>query len=251
MSQPGSRTILLFGAIATGVVAGGLGALCLSGATGGVDERSASPGHDGARAVGPDDSRQQPDRLPGRRALGSSREELAGLEQRVQELEASGPQSTGADAPPLDAPPASFYHERHQQAIREHEVEPTDQTWGPQTAGVVREELNRLGALGRFQVEDVDCRTATCSAVLQWPSRVTAVEGYRWSLQFPLRANCERTIVLPEPTEGGGPVRATLLLDCNSWRADGAALIPEESMPPLPPVSPMSQVAQQAAPAPR
>jgi hypothetical protein len=66
-------------------------------------------------------------------------------------------------------------------------------------------------------------------------------------LQFPLRANCERTIVLPEPASGNGEVQATLLLDCTAWRADGARLLPEDSMPPLPPVASLTGDATQTA----
>jgi hypothetical protein len=182
---------------------------------------------------------------PSSPVLGSLRDDLSRMQQRVQQLE--NPEAAGAPpAPPPESQSARVHHERHDRAIREHDAEPIDRAWGPQTTGVVRTDIEKLAPGGQFQLMNVDCRTATCAAVVQWPSREAAIAGYRWLLQFPLRANCERTIVLPEPSAGAGDVQATLLLDCNTWRAEGAQLLQEDSMPPLP----VASLATPASPAP-
>ena len=234
-----SRAVPLLAAIAAGAVSGAAVSIVASEAGG--QPRRPAPARDRDDAAGRAMYRPQPDP----RAAGLH-DDLSRMERRVQQLESSE-SGTAPSAPPPEAPPSSFYHERHDQAIRQHDAEPIDRAWGPQTAAVVRTDVEKLAPRGQFQVMNVDCRTATCAALVQWPTREAAIAGYRWLLQFPLRANCERTIVLPEPAPGGGDVRATLLLDCNAWRADGAQLLPEDSMPPLPPLASLASEATQSA----
>lgn len=239
-AQPRSRAVPLIAAITAGTVSGAVGSVVASEI--GSQTRRPMPARDQKAASGGVDYHPQPDAS----ALGSLRDDLSRMKQRVRQLESSGP-ANDPPAPPPEAPPPSFYHEQHDQAIRQHDAEPVDRAWGPQTTGLVRADIEKLAPRGQFQLMNVDCRTATCAAVVQWPSHEAAIAGYRWLLQFPLRANCERTIVLPEPAPGNGDVQATLLLDCNAWRADGAQLLPEDAMPPMPPIASLTSDATQPA----
>lgn len=239
-TQSRSRSVPLIAAIAAGAVSGTAVSVVVSQAAG--QTRRPVPARDENAAPGRVTDRPQSEAS----ALGSLRDDLSRMNRRVRQLESSGLADVPS-APPPEAPPASFYHERHDRAIRQHDAEPVDRAWGPQTTEVVRVDLEKLAPRGQFQLMNVDCRTTTCAAVVQWPSREAAIAGYPWLLQLPVRANCERSIVLPEPTSGNGDVQATLLLDCNGWRADGGQLLPEDSMPPLPPIASLTSTATQPA----
>ena len=133
-----------------------------------------------------------------------------------------------------NAEPAEDIHQRHAQRIRSHEMEALDPAWGPATANVLRKDLNRIATLSEVQVHKVDCRTSTCTALIEWKSRGTAVSDFRYFLEVPMQINCVQTIVLPEPSAGEKSVLATLFLDCESWRAEGSPMIREDQLPLLP-----------------
>jgi hypothetical protein len=170
---------------------------------------------------------------------------LARVESKIQrlELKKEAGEETAKDekAAPEPGPDAVMesaesLRTRVDDAIAAHRKEPLDPNWAPGTMKELSKGLAVTSPLSFAEVKSVDCRTGTCSAEVKWKSRAEAMRGYPMLLQWPMRVNCERTILLPEHSAGESSVEATLLLDCNSWRADGSNLIPEESMPPLPPL---------------
>jgi len=228
MKPTTSRVTVIAVAIAAGTISGALVSLGVAG----LIARTKEP-HDARREAATVVPTPSSNPLPTLMALGGVRDDLSKIGERVERLEASHPQNAAPEPPP-SAPPASFYHQRHEEAIRQHRAESIDPSWGPQSTKLLTADVERLKAAGGYELKTADCRTATCSATIEWPDRAHAVAGYPLLINFPFHSNCERSILLPEASQDESKVQATLLLDCNSWRADGAPVIPDSVMPPLP-----------------
>lgn len=142
---------------------------------------------------------------------------LATLERRLAELTAPARSAAARVAPtPLES------QQRYEQRLQQHAAEPVDQGWSRPTASLIQSDVLKQADTMNFRLGRVDCRTTSCTAELEWPSPAEADREYQSLAHFPYRANCSRTVVLPPPTTGAGPVHAQLFLDCESWRADGA-----------------------------
>jgi hypothetical protein len=141
---------------------------------------------------------------------------LAALEQRVAELAA--PTGSGAAHPP---PTPLESQQRYEARLRQHAAEPVDPVWARSTASLIETDVLKQAGSMSVRLGRVDCRTTSCSAQLEWPSLAEADREYLSLVHFPYRANCSRTVVLPPAAKAGEPLRAELLLDCESWRAEG------------------------------
>jgi hypothetical protein len=147
---------------------------------------------------------------------------LALLERRLAEVER---RRLAATAPGAPAPPAESSPRRYEEQLRAHGNEPTDPRWAAPTAAAIESDLQVLARKASFKVTGVDCRSQLCTAELEWPSLAVAAEEQATLAHHPYRANCSRTLVLPEAPsdgEGSGPVKARLLFECASWRSAGS-----------------------------
>jgi hypothetical protein len=141
---------------------------------------------------------------------------LAALEQRLAELAPPAPSGSARAAPtPLES------QRRYEARRQQHAAEPVDPTWSRSTASLIEADVLEQAGSMSFRLGRVDCRTTSCTAELEWPSLAEADQEYLSLVHFPYRANCSRTVVLPPPSKAGGPLRAEMLLDCESWRAEG------------------------------
>jgi hypothetical protein len=141
---------------------------------------------------------------------------LAALEQRLAELATPAPGGSARHAPtPLES------QQRYEAQLQQHAAEPIDPGWSRPTASLIEADVLKQAAGMSFRLERVDCRTTSCTAELEWPSLAEADREYLSLVHFPYRANCSRTVLLPPPSKAEGPLRASMLLDCESWRADG------------------------------
>lgn len=178
---------------------------------------------------------------------------VKGLEQRVGALEeepvegaslkAGQADETHARAIEFDtsptAPPAGYYHERHENSIAAHLSEPIDASWGPRFTQTLRADAERLASVGHYTLNDVECRDSTCRLSVHWENFGTARASYEQLLHQPLALNCERTILVPE-TDADVAVDATLLLDCSEWKANGSEVLDFQSR--QPPVVPPAEL---------
>ncbi len=159
------------------------------------------------------------------------------VEARLQALEeARSGEPTSEDAPEAVDPPTQQEMEaRHAERVRAHHEEELNPHWARETSAAFAADFLRNEGTN-FSVADVECRSTTCSVVLEWPSRDLALNEWKRALVQPTRANCGRSIVVPEQTAGDtGPLQATLLLDCSTWVEQGSRLLPEEQLPRLAP----------------
>lgn len=179
----------------------------------------------------------EPAREPARRPnLESFR--TSALEERVQALEESQKKKEEEPVTEEEAaePPSQREVEaQHDARVQAHRAEELNPRWARDTSAAFTTDFQRADGTN-FKVADVECRSTTCSVVLEWPSRETALAEWRRALMQPTRANCGRSIVVPEQPAGAeGPVRATLLLDCADWVEQGSQLLHEDQLPTLAP----------------
>jgi hypothetical protein len=150
--------------------------------------------------------------------------ELAALAQVLRATPVARPEAAepvGDPAPPPRLQTAAQMLAQHDADVEKHYREPIDGRWAPAASKAFGDDL--AGAVdqlsGHFKVTELDCRSDTCVAALQWPSRNEALNEWNDLLTFPYRANCGRTIIIPEPAADGSdqaaPVRAKLLFDCS------------------------------------
>jgi len=164
----------------------------------------------------------------------------AALDQRLQALEAAQQQQKPADPvqdpgtpvpDPSEAPSAREIEAQHEERIRAHEVEAINPGWSRTTSTVLAADFKRNAGTS-FNATNVDCRSTTCAVTLEWPSREKALSEWRRALMQPTRANCGRAIVVPErPAEVTGPIKVTMIMDCETWVKNGSPVMPEEQLP--------------------
>jgi len=169
----------------------------------------------------------------------------AWLEQRLRRLEeTSAAAAAAASASPNRPPgarngdpatPARDYsasdmlaeQQRHvreyEETIRAHDREPLDAPWADKTARSLSAEMAALAEGGQFAVTGVDCKTTSCKAVFRWPSYAAAIKEGSKLLNHMYEANCTNTIMLPPPPDPNASYEATMLFDCEEWRASQTA----------------------------
>jgi hypothetical protein len=189
-------------------------------------------------------SRSQPSEPP-QQAVPTQRTDhlwASALDQRLHALEVAQqekpptPVTDPGPAPEAVEPPsAREIEEQHEERVRAHRAEALDPGWARTTSTALAADFKRNAGTG-FNATSVDCRSTTCSVVLEWPSREQALSEWRRALMQPTRANCGRAIVVPErPASVTGPIQATLIMDCSSWVKAGSPMLSEEELPTLAP----------------
>lgn len=113
---------------------------------------------------------------------------------------------------PLPSPPtpeqAGIAHmTRHQQMIDQVHTEPTDRSWSSMASAAFHRELADEGVT----VVDVDCRSTSCVATIEWPSFAAARHGFEAVLQKDYTTNCEREITLSTPADPEAHLRAEVV----------------------------------------
>lgn len=101
----------------------------------------------------------------------------------------------------------------HREIIATHERAVEDPTWAPQTRASLLKEIRTVGSKS-FDVRDVDCRTNTCAAVLEWKNYDEAVSSWSTAVEHNYEVNCSREILLPEPPDRSAPYHATMVMTC-------------------------------------
>lgn len=111
-------------------------------------------------------------------------------------------------SPPPTPEQAGIAHmARHQQLIDQVRSEPTDRAWSSTASAAFHRELSEEGVT----VVDVDCRSTSCVATVEWPSLAAARHGFEAVLQTDYANNCEREITLPTPADPEARLRAEVV----------------------------------------
>lgn len=148
--------------------------------------------------------------------------QIRAMDRRLAAIEAREPGEPGApDSPPDPAQVRAEQQRAHDDAIAAHRSAAIDPAWAARADTGLTAQLAGMAQASSFAVLDVDCRTATCTAELEWPSYGAAVEQFTTILHGRYDLNCDRRILLPEPADPAIAYRATAVFDCTGWRAAG------------------------------
>jgi hypothetical protein len=148
---------------------------------------------------------------------------------RLARLEANGPAAPQAPAPaepsvpmapePEESPPqrpsAEERHQEQAKLLAAHAAEPVDRAWAAQTGAELDRALNELGHPGKMEITSLECRSQTCLAHLQWPSRQEAFDVRRSVQSLNSDLPCERRLYLGDDGENAKGYEGTLLLTCS------------------------------------
>jgi hypothetical protein len=162
--------------------------------------------------------------------------DTSGLELRIRQLErravetpprassvpaVQAPASSGA---PVSPPPEEVARNwLETKKIREAQVasESVDNKWSKEANAAFRKELGEIGARGKFTVGDVDCRTTSCLAKVDWGSYSDAESGWHQVMFGHYSKNCSRQVFVPAPDEEhlNAPYEGEVFFDCTDDRA--------------------------------
>jgi hypothetical protein len=109
---------------------------------------------------------------------------------------------------------------RHDALVRAHREEPVDPAWAGKTSAMLKSDLAEVAQSSSFEVVETECKTTSCVATMKWATYGKAQAEWRKLLHHGYQANCSREITLPEPSDQSAPYQATLVLDCETWRAE-------------------------------
>jgi hypothetical protein len=167
---------------------------------------------------------------PGSRAIVASPDgKTAELERRLSELEAlqerGAPDSNEprADSTPPPDPEVieRELEERQGALLAKHESEPPDPSWAPQAISAFDQDLADLAKEREVRAVRVDCRTTSCTAVLEWPNYEAAQRENGEIAMHGYKVNCRRHIYVPAPEDRAAPYQATAIFDCSPVREAG------------------------------
>jgi hypothetical protein len=102
----------------------------------------------------------------------------------------------------------------HQRLVDMHEAEPVDEKWASEKKYEVEKGLAALAREGGgYRIKNVDCRSTSCSAELEWPNFEAAATNASVLAHTALYGpDCARRIILPEPEDRTRPYAASLLV---------------------------------------
>lgn len=125
------------------------------------------------------------------------------------------PPPTWGTPPAADNPQVAAVRAAIEEDIDTHRSQPVDPNWGPASAEQVRDDLEASSIAALIDVVDVDCRSTTCLATVEWEDYGVAFRTYRRLLTHHYGVNCRRRMGVPPPADSDGPYRAHLFLDCS------------------------------------
>lgn len=106
-----------------------------------------------------------------------------------------------------------------QNRIAEHARDPIDRAWASQSAQALQIDITSMSArAGGCHVVDVDCRTSSCVATIEWPNFRAARDNYQRFTQQAFHVNCAREMTLIPPQDDSRPFQASIFFDCANAR---------------------------------
>lgn len=141
----------------------------------------------------------------------------------AQSTSAEAPDAGSARAERTDDTPPDPVAERvakekeYADDLSNHEKDGRDPAWAPRAESTLARSIQ--DTLGDERIVRVDCKTTSCVAHIQWPTREAAAKEYQKLLITSFEPNCAVKILLHEQ-EPGGPYRERMILDCTDSRAE-------------------------------
>jgi hypothetical protein len=136
------------------------------------------------------------------------------LDDRVRKLEQAARSETPR-APGVSAEVQAREHRAlHAAAIAKHVRQPVDGEWSASMVKVLTREIESEAAEGHFKLVRVDCRTTSCIAALEWPSRNDGVTANAVLVRSMLDVPCSREILLDDEAPQKERFVATMVFEC-------------------------------------
>ncbi len=109
-----------------------------------------------------------------------------------------------------------------EEKIRKHWSDFRDEPWSAMATPLLQSGLAAAAAKATFNVKEVDCRSTSCVASVEWSNADDATREYAGLVHTPFEINCARGITLPEMRNPcTGPLLAAELLGGMRWAFGG------------------------------
>jgi hypothetical protein len=96
-------------------------------------------------------------------------------------------------------------------ALEEHRSEPVDEAWSQAAQASLRLELEGLVQPADARLGNIECRSTSCVATIEWMSYGRAVATYSNMVEHRYEPNCARSAYLPEPIDVAAPYQVQLI----------------------------------------
>jgi hypothetical protein len=106
--------------------------------------------------------------------------------------------------------------DEHLARIRAHDLQPVDAGWAKGAETSLRAGLEERAKGASFHVVALECRTTSCSALLEWPTMSDAAKDYEKILRGEYPLNCGVAVALIEEPQEGKPYRTSVIYDCTA-----------------------------------
>lgn len=166
---------------------------------------------------------------PGAARLRALEERLAQLEERERARE----RARDAGAPPAEQQAGDHRREaaeeraQFQALVDDHRRDRVDAAWSRAASAGLRGDLGSLATEGHFQVLEMDCRSSSCVATLEWPTFSEARHARAALIGHRYHPNCAYGLSLPEPDDAASAYRTSMIFQCG----DAPLPSPEEPAP--------------------
>jgi hypothetical protein len=137
---------------------------------------------------------------------------------RAAEGQGQGPAGAVSSAPPFVE--ESFedsqkrHHDEHQKGLEAHAKEPVDRQWARATEESLERRLAETSSAAKFRLVDVNCRTTSCSATVEFESYGDAQRNWGRLLYITQDVKCGSRVWLDEPPNKTARFQTTALYDC-------------------------------------
>jgi hypothetical protein len=114
-------------------------------------------------------------------------------------------------------------HKRdHERAILRHRDTVMAPEWAEKTSEAIHKGLREAQPQGEFEIIDVDCRSSSCLATLDWPSYNVAFRQWSHVVGHGYGIPCGASVYLDEPADRGAKYRGVVVFECSSRTGQGS-----------------------------
>jgi hypothetical protein len=137
---------------------------------------------------------------------------LQGAAETVHALFSRGKAKEG----PVTGTHAVDHQRDHHLAILRHRDSARLPEWAQKTSDAIRKGLVVTQSQGQFEIIDIDCRSNSCLATLEWPSYDVAYRQWALVVGHPYGIPCGASVYLDEPSDRSAKYQGIILFGCAS-----------------------------------
>ena len=152
---------------------------------------------------------------------GASELRITRVERQLDGLTANLERERDPVSPPAEAEPPLGMDEQDdaaeqawQASVDRHREETVDSDWSSRTRAAFEEDIE-AAVDGAADAIEVECRSESCLASVQFPSFHDATGAFTSLLQYSYRSNCATSVAAPEPEDPSEPYATSILFHCD------------------------------------